>query len=306
MTFLGKEIMDISSVNNNTAILIAANPVYNIHERLLRAGIEKWEYIDPEFMYLLCEGNNRKKIEHILKTNEENISQVYSMLGDEKSKQVYRSVLQHRIEHNLALINDIYDENQYFGNDIINTVSGNFVDCGAFNGDTLKRFLKQIGNEQYNYYAFEAEKANYNDLISYCKKYNIKNVNAYNMAIYSSKTQLSFSTDDNQEKVSGKISELESNNYNYVQADSIDNILANQKIDTLIMDIEGAELHALNGANKSINKWHPKLAISAYHMIEHLWEVPLLIHNINPNYQIFFRHHRWNMDDTVCYALYKD
>lgn len=304
MKFCGKEIVDINCVNKNTVILIAANPIYKIHERLSHMGIEKWEYIDPEFMYLLCEGYDRKKIEHILKINEDNIFQVYNMLADEKSKKVFHAVLQHRLEHNLALINSIYDENQYFGNDIINIISGNFVDCGAFNGDTFKRFLKQIGNKQYNYYAFEAEKSNYDALTTYCKINHIKNVNAYNIAVYDSKTQLSFSSDDNTEKVSGKISDDTNTNHDYIQADSIDNVLANQKIDMITMDIEGAEPNALRGASISINMWHPKLAISAYHAIEHLWEIPLLIYSINPNYQFYYRHHRWNMDDTVCYAIY--
>ncbi len=53
-------------------------------------------------------------------------------------------------------------------------------------------------------------------------------------------------------------------------------------------------------------KFHPKLAISAYHSIEHLWEIPLLIKEINLGYHLFYRHHRWNMHDTVCYAIYNN
>lgn len=83
----------------------------------------------------------------------------------------------------------------------------------------------------------------------------------------------------------------------------IDNIFYDTKLDMITMDIEGAEIHAIYGARKSIMKGNPKLAISAYHKIEHLWEIPLLIMEINPNYKIFYRHHQWNMHDTVCYAI---
>ena len=67
-----------------------------------------------------------------------------------------------------------------------------------------------------------------------------------------------------------------------IQSDLIDNIFYDTKLDMITMDIEGAEIHAIYGARKSIMKGNPKLAISAYHKIEHLWEIPLLIMEINP------------------------
>ena len=67
-----------------------------------------------------------------------------------------------------------------------------------------------------------------------------------------------------------------------IQSDLIDNIFYDNKLDMITMDIEGAEIHAIYGARKSIMKGNPKLAISAYHKIEHLWEIPLLIMEINP------------------------
>ena len=40
------------------------------------------------------------------------------------------------------------------------------------------------------------------------------------------------------------------------------------------MDIEGAELDALRGAERTIRSNSPKLAICAYHKPSHLWELP--------------------------------
>ena len=45
------------------------------------------------------------------------------------------------------------------------------------------------------------------------------------------------------------------------------------------MDIEGAELDALNGAKATIRKHLPKLAVCLYHVQEHLWEIPLKIND---------------------------
>ncbi len=316
LDFCGKEIRDIVVIPKDSIILIAANPIYRIHERLEQAGIKQWEYVDPVYLHLYSEGVTEKEVTMILKENETKIYQVYKMLSDEKSKKVFASVLKHRVKHDLSLINEIYDENQYFGNDIIPVVSGNFVDCGAYIGDTLRRFLKQDiwkskdkssiyvgGGINYHYYALEAEKQNYETIVRFCEENAIGNVTIHNIAVCDKETQFSFLPDENDKKVGGKLSDSESDSSVLIQGNSIDNILGEINIDMITMDIEGAEIQALYGARQCITRSHPKLAISAYHAIEHLWEIPLLIKELNPDYQIFYRHHCWNMCDTVCYAL---
>lgn len=53
------------------------------------------------------------------------------------------------------------------------------------------------------------------------------------------------------------------------------------------MDIEGSELDALIGAEKTICEHKPKLAICLYHTLSHMWQVPLLLHQFVPEYRFF-------------------
>lgn len=53
------------------------------------------------------------------------------------------------------------------------------------------------------------------------------------------------------------------------------------------MDIEGAEIMALKGANRIISEQKPKLAISVYHKWDDLREIPMLIKSIRPDYEFF-------------------
>jgi FkbM family methyltransferase len=46
------------------------------------------------------------------------------------------------------------------------------------------------------------------------------------------------------------------------------------RVDFIKMDIEGAEVKALNGARQTIAKYHPRMALSVYHEPEHPVEVP--------------------------------
>ena len=129
-------------------------------------------------------------------------------------------------------------------------------------------------------------------------------VECFNMGVWDQRQELFFKAGD--DFVSGTLIGNETDNEVVkIEVDAIDNVLAGKKIDFISMDIEGSEIKALEGASKSIRKWSPILAISAYHKLEHLWEIPLLIKDINPEYTIYFAHHRWNMDDTVCYAINK-
>lgn len=66
--------------------------------------------------------------------------------------------------------------------------------------------------------------------------------------------------------------------------------ICSEKVDYIKMDIEGEEAAALRGATHLIAKYKPKLMISAYHKIQDLWELPLLIKELNPSYQIYAGH----------------
>jgi hypothetical protein len=52
------------------------------------------------------------------------------------------------------------------------------------------------------------------------------------------------------------------------------------------MDIEGAELDALYGAERQIRENKPKLAISLYHKLSDIVEIPRLIRSFVPEYKL--------------------
>ena len=83
----------------------------------------------------------------------------------------------------------------------------------------------------------------------------------------------------------------------------LDDILINQSIDFIKMDIEGAELLALAGAKKSIEKNRPILAISYYHKPDDIWKIPLWLSEHCDNYKFYLRQHHYNSFDSVLYAV---
>lgn len=58
------------------------------------------------------------------------------------------------------------------------------------------------------------------------------------------------------------------------------------KCNVIKMDVEGAERVALRGAVETIRRYHPKLTISAYHLLTDAYVLPVMIKEILPDYNI--------------------
>lgn len=69
------------------------------------------------------------------------------------------------------------------------------------------------------------------------------------------------------------------------------------------MDIEGSELKALKGAEKTIRENKPRLAICIYHKRMDLIEIAAYLLKLVPEYRFYIRHYWSNMWETVLYAL---
>jgi len=75
------------------------------------------------------------------------------------------------------------------------------------------------------------------------------------------------------------------------------------KIDFIKMDIEGAELTALKGAEVTIKKFKPILAICVYHLPSDIIEIPLYIKMLVPEYKIYLSHKLQDWVETVLFAV---
>ena len=69
------------------------------------------------------------------------------------------------------------------------------------------------------------------------------------------------------------------------------------------MDIEGAERKALAGGMKTIKRDRPILAISVYHGLEDIVEIPKLLMRELEEYEFIVRHHSYTYSETVLYGV---
>jgi len=58
------------------------------------------------------------------------------------------------------------------------------------------------------------------------------------------------------------------------------------RVDFIKMDIEGAEVKAIHGARSTIDKFHPRMALTTYHQPDHAVEVPKAVLEAWPLYHV--------------------
>lgn len=121
---------------------------------------------------------------------------------------------------------------------------------------------------------------------------NLKNVEIHNKALWNKKELLQFSFD-------GAGSSIDKNGIT-VEAEPLD---PDSKVTFVKMDIEGAEMNALEGMKSIIMEQKPKLAICIYHLYDDLWNIPKYIHELVPEYKLYMRHYSKINEETVIYAI---
>ena len=236
--------------------------------------------------------------------NKMKIEQVFDLLADQKSKVIYTEAICYCIAPHLVqkTFTQMQEDGEYFSTDIFDIVPEEecIVDCGAFTGDSLVDYMKKYQNKIGKYYCFELS----DKVADVCQKviaqYHNDNIELIRAGV-SNKTE-TIEIDDVGETMANT-TESSGGMKTKAKLVKLDDELKNKKVTYIKMDIEGEEIHALEGAKTIIQVQKPKLAISAYHLLSDMWEIPLLIHSYCEDYQIYFRHHSPVLWDTDCYAV---
>lgn len=237
--------------------------------------------------------------------NQKDILTLFSLLSDKKSEKVFYDLFLFRLTTEKIYIHKAESSKKLFFEKDVMPLSNNevFVDCGAYNGDSVESFIKSVSGKFNKIYSFEPDKENFKNLNEKIKKNTWENIITVKKGVFNKNGKVSF---NGAGTVDARISTKESVELakSTIEVITIDSYFKSKEPPTLIkMDIEGAEIEALLGAKKTIKKYKPKLAISSYHRSTDLWKIPLLIKSMNKDYKIYFRHYSNELPDTICYAI---
>lgn len=216
------------------------------------------------------------------KENEDHFRKAYEMLSDEKSKSDYLDILRFKLSCDVKYLLKTHSEKMKLYEDILPLSEDEFiVDLGAYDGDTIREFLTVTEGKYKKIIAMEPDEKNFRKLER--KTEGLDNLVRLNMGAWDKEETLYFA------KKSGRNSRLEDGGIP-VQFNSVDNI-ADGEVTFIKMDIEGAELKALDGAKETVAKYRPKLYVCAYHRNEDMFVLPFKIKELYEGYKIYFRQH---------------
>lgn len=211
------------------------------------------------------------------------LQQVYDSLYDDYSRKVYANIINFKISGDISYLSSVTTPKSAIYREIIKpNLNETYVDLGAYNGDTIREILEFTRGKYAGIYALEPDRKNFKKLSKFVD--GMPHVFAHNAAAWCIDTELPFSAK------AGRQSAICASSDTMIQARSVDSILAKKTATIIKMDVEGFEREAIWGASQTIARYSPKLMIALYHRNEDIFELPLLIKSINPNYKLYIRH----------------
>ncbi len=221
--------------------------------------------------------------EEFIDKNTDKISAAYSLLDDEQSRLVYKNVLKFYYTGELTLLDKMTTDKDEAFESILKLGSDEvYVDLGAYNGDTVDEFLKYTNGSYRRIVAFEPNPKNFAKLKAHCG--DMERTDLWQLGAYSSNTVLTF---NNKAGRNSAIAESGAE----TRVATVDSVLCGMAASYIKADVEGADTEAIMGMKNTLQTFKPKLNFAAYHRFEDIFNLPILIKQMNPDYKIFLRHH---------------
>lgn len=269
-----------------------------IAQNLREKGIENDIYMSPFLVYRTYYDLAYGK-EYIEK-HESELYQLY-----EKSDAYTMDLLKHIIEkrrsgkeefQKVEWFRGLSEVNEYFYDDSLNSGGDKtWIDVGAYTGDIIELAYDRFKDSIKKYYALEPNEKIVAELNNTINKLNIHDKteileyglgNREQILCFEEKGALSSIN------LAGGGKKIKIKQWDQLGLDIIGTPYVK-------MDIEGAEMSALEGMRNFIIEKRPYLAICLYHRIEDILEVPAYIYSLDRNYKFYLRAGM----HTECYAI---
>ncbi|MBD5113871.1 MAG: FkbM family methyltransferase [Ruminococcaceae bacterium] len=227
--------------------------------------------------------------ESYIEEHSDRLKKVRKLLADDKSREVFDGLIAYKLSGDINKLREFETPLEEAEELLKIGKSETYVDLGAYNGDTVDRFLRLTNKEFAEIYAVEPDFRNFSKMVRRNYALGRGIFHPINAAAWNENTQLQF-------RRSGGRNSSACNQYGRgaavkVNGIKVDSMLGDKKPTLIKIDVEGAEREALDGARECISKHRPRIVLSVYHRTEDLIELPLKIKELNGGYKLYLRHH---------------
>lgn len=215
----------------------------------------------------------------------EEIEKVYSLLADDLSRRTFEDIINFKISGKIEYLDDCTADEDEINSLIPLSDNEHYCDLGAYNGDTVGEFLRLTGGKYAHITAVEPDKRNFRKLSANVTGENITLINA---AAWDSDGETEFSVQKSRgSSTADTASQKRAEKAIVIPTMTVDTAAPDA---TLIkLDVEGAERRAIHGAQNAV-KNGAQIICALYHRNEDIFDLPLLIHSLNPELKLYIRH----------------
>lgn len=257
-----------------------------------------WKYADA-LLPFYCQ-----ELPHRVLEESHRVRAAFDLLADDASRQEYVAQVRWRLRADFDGLPHPEPGPQYLADDLFTFRDDEvFVDCGAYDGDTVRALLARPRASFAQVVALEPDPTNFRTLTATVdalppdvrRRFRVLPLAAASapgtLYIDASGTAASATSADARP---GAVA---------VDCVRLDDLLADTSTTFLKMDIEGAEPDALAGAAALVARDRPVLAVCVYHLQDHLWNLPLQMHALAHDYRFYLRPYNEEGWDLVCYGV---
>lgn len=222
------------------------------------------------------------------------------LLEDEESYKIYKGFIASHATRQYDTFSTPTQNTKYFDSDFgENKGFQRYIDCGAFDGDTL-RDLNQLKGKVEKVALFESDMSTFKELLKMIgndSQIYAEEMSLYPCGVWSDTVKLRA---NNGMELNSHISD---DGDDIIQCVAIDQVLKGFNPTFVKIDVEGAEYQALTGARNTITENKPDIVISLYHDLRDIWELPLFIKSWDLGYKFYIRVYGKGGNATMLYAF---
>ncbi len=189
------------------------------------------------------------------------LCEAWGRLSDGESRRVFSSVVNYKLTGKLSYLLDCTCTKDELYSALNCGKIKNYVDAGAYNGDTLREAIDYFPNLS-EAVLIEPDPKTFKRLEKYLAGVHTPKVRALNTAVWDSVGEADFMSAGNR---NSSVSSTASHEHKLAAVSTVTVDLLEFAADYIKYDVEGAEYEALRGSAETIKKYRPTLLVSMYH-----------------------------------------
>jgi len=215
------------------------------------------------------------------------------LMASQTSQKMLNDILRYRVRGELDIMRQFPNriDEQYL--DLATDLRiRSYADIGGFDGDTAALFLSRLPTlEQVHFFEPNPE----NHANARARLASFEGVEYYTFGLGKEEKNAFISHE-------GSASTISQNKGTKVVVKRFDDVMS-ADVDMLKIDIEGAEIEFLHGAQDYIRRHKPHIAIAVYHRPTDFVDIPKFILSLNCEYSVEFRHYSEGWSESIMYFL---